>query len=214
MVTAEVTERQARPRRDKAMAKATGSPPARRHSRVRLRGKAKTRKRQAKETPPPKYKSARKHENKPGLHSPFLSTRLVQYLAAIWHILSPPLTEPVHSDPWLCDDWLWTSTRPSGSGFLEMPCTYRICLWSIILAPPSSRDIWINPLSIIEGANPAHVAHAHIAHARARHRRARGSAIIRLDDRAPDPGQTIPADGISLLSIIHNRAFGMGSVIQ
>lgn len=110
--------------------------------------------------------------------------------------------------------WLWTRTRPSGSGFLEMPCTYRICLWSIILAPPSSRDIWINPLSIIEGANPAHVAHAHIAHARARHRRARGSAIIRLDDRAPDPGQTIPADGISLLSIIHNRAFGMGSVIQ
>src|SRR3981081_4748047 len=97
------------------------------------------------------------------------------------------------------DDWLWTSTRPSGSGFLEMPCTYRICLWSIILAPPSSRDIWIHPLSIIEGANPAHVAHAHIAHARARHRRARGSAIIRLDDRAPDPGQTIPADGISLL---------------
>jgi IstB-like ATP binding protein len=50
------------------------------------------RKRQAKETPPPKYKSARKHENKPGLHSPFLSTRLVQYLAAIWHNLSPPLT--------------------------------------------------------------------------------------------------------------------------
>src|ERR1700730_4812315 len=83
-----------------------------------------------------------------------------------------------------------------------------------ILAPPSSRDIWINPLSIIQGANPAHVAHAHIAHARARHRRARGSAIIRLDDRAPDPGQTIPADGISLLSIIHNRAFGMGSVNQ
>src|ERR1700724_2071952 len=41
---------------------------------------------------PPKYKSARKQENKPGLHSPFLSTRLVQYLAAIWHILSPPLT--------------------------------------------------------------------------------------------------------------------------
>jgi hypothetical protein len=39
-----------------------------------------------------------------GLHSPFLSTRLVQYLAAIWHILSPPLTEPAHSDPWLCDD--------------------------------------------------------------------------------------------------------------
>src|SRR5580704_11854262 len=82
----------------------------------------------------------------------------------------------------------------------------------VILAPPSSRDIWIHPLSIIEGANPAHVAHAHIAHARARHRRARGSAIIRLDDKAPDPGQTIPAEGISLLSIIHNRAFRGGSV--
>src|ERR1700730_6890065 len=105
--------------------------------------------------------------------------------------------------------WLWTSTRPSGSGFLEMPCTYRICLWSIILAPPSSRGVWIHPLSVIEGAQPAQFAHA-----RARHRRARGSAIIRLDDRAPDPGQTIPADDISLLSIIHNRAFGMGSVIQ
>src|SRR5580704_8021045 len=156
----------------------------------------------------------RSNWSKMGLHSPILSTRLVQYLAAIWHILSPPLTEPVHSDPWLCDDWLWTSTRPSGSGFLEMPCTYRICLWSIILAPPSSRDIWIHPLSIIEGANPAHVAHAHIAHARARHRRARGSAIIRLDDRAPDPGQTIPADHISLLAIIHNHAFGMSAAIQ
>ena len=44
-----------------------------------------------------------------------------------------PCAEPVHSDPWCGMTWLWTSTRPSGSGFLEMPCTYRICLWSIIL---------------------------------------------------------------------------------
>jgi transposase len=52
-------------------AKAIGSPPARRHSGDRLRGKAKTRKRKAKETPPPKYKSARKHENKPGFTALF-----------------------------------------------------------------------------------------------------------------------------------------------
>src|SRR5947209_1415194 len=34
--------------------------------------------------------------------------------------------------------------------------------------------IWINPLSIIEGANPAHVAHAHVEHAHVGHRRQRG----------------------------------------
>src|SRR6202011_2497129 len=42
--------------------------------------------------PSPSFKSTQKHNHKPGLQSPFLSTRLVQYLAAIWHILSPPLT--------------------------------------------------------------------------------------------------------------------------
>jgi hypothetical protein len=52
--------------------KATGSPPARRRSGDQLRGKAKTRKRQTKETSPPRNKSAQKHENKPGLQSPFL----------------------------------------------------------------------------------------------------------------------------------------------
>jgi hypothetical protein len=36
-------------------------------------GKAKTRKRKAKETPPPKYKSAWKHENKPGFTALFFS---------------------------------------------------------------------------------------------------------------------------------------------
>jgi hypothetical protein len=52
-------------------AKAIGSPPARRHSGDRLRGKAKTRKRKAKKTPPSKYKSTRKHENKPGFTALF-----------------------------------------------------------------------------------------------------------------------------------------------
>src|SRR3984893_12006724 len=73
-------------------AKATGSPPARRHSRDRLRGKAKKPKYKTKESPSPSFKATQKHNHKPGLQSPFLSIRLVQYLAAIWHILSPPLT--------------------------------------------------------------------------------------------------------------------------
>src|ERR1700730_16317937 len=75
-------------------AKATGSPPARRHNRDWLRGKAKKPKHKTKESPSPSFKSTQKHNHKPGLQSPFLSTRLVQYLAAIWHILSPPLTQP------------------------------------------------------------------------------------------------------------------------
>src|ERR1700682_6382613 len=45
-----------------------------------------------KESPSPSFKSTQKHNHKLGLQSPFLSTRLVQYLAAIWHILSPSLT--------------------------------------------------------------------------------------------------------------------------
>jgi IstB-like ATP binding protein len=55
-------------------------------------GKAKKPKYKTKESPSPSFKSTQKHNHKPGLQSPFLSTRLVQYLAAIWHILSPPLT--------------------------------------------------------------------------------------------------------------------------
>src|ERR1700730_12293376 len=73
------------------MAKATASPPARRHNGDRLRGKAKPQRHQTKETPPPKHESAWKHENKPGLHSPFslnqigtLSRRhLAQFVSAI-----------------------------------------------------------------------------------------------------------------------------------
>jgi hypothetical protein len=48
------------------LAKATGSPPAKRHSGDRVRGKSQARKSQTKEAPPPKYKSTRKH-HKPGL---------------------------------------------------------------------------------------------------------------------------------------------------
>jgi len=33
-----------------------------------------------------------RQDNSPGLHGPFLLTRLVHFHAAIWHILSPPLT--------------------------------------------------------------------------------------------------------------------------
>jgi hypothetical protein len=60
-------------------------------------GKAKTPKHKTKENSPPRIKSARKHENKPGLRSPFLLTRLVHYLAALWHILSLPLTLPARN---------------------------------------------------------------------------------------------------------------------
>ena len=55
-------------------------------------GQSETPKHQTKETSPPKNKSAQKHENKPGLQSPFLLTRPVHFHAAIWHNLSPPLT--------------------------------------------------------------------------------------------------------------------------
>lgn len=55
-------------------------------------GEARIRKHQMKETPPPKYNSLPKHKKTPGLHSPFLLTRLVHFLTAIWHNLSPPLT--------------------------------------------------------------------------------------------------------------------------
>jgi hypothetical protein len=89
------------------MAKATASPPAKRHSGDRPRGKAKTPKHKTKETSPPRIKSARKHENKPGLRSPFLLTRLVHYLAALWHILSPPLT--ANLSKWRDDLSTWLS---------------------------------------------------------------------------------------------------------
>src|ERR1700730_10437249 len=73
------------------MAKATASPLARRHNGDRLRAKAKPRRHQTKETPPPKHESAWKYENKPGFHSPFslnqigtLSLRhLAQFVSAI-----------------------------------------------------------------------------------------------------------------------------------
>jgi hypothetical protein len=78
------------------MVKATGSPPARRHSGDRLGGKAKKPKYKTKESPSQSFKSTQisrhKHNHKPGLQSPLLSTRLGQYLTAIWHNLSPPLT--------------------------------------------------------------------------------------------------------------------------
>src|ERR1035437_9388748 len=75
------------------MAKATASPPARRRSGDRPRGKAKTPKHKTKETSPPKHESAWKHEINRGFIAPFLLTRSVHFLAAIWHNLSPPLTK-------------------------------------------------------------------------------------------------------------------------
>src|ERR1700738_3606664 len=74
------------------MAKATASPPARRRSGDRPRGKAKTPKYKTKETSPPKHESAWKHEINRGFIAPFLLTRSVHFHAAIWHNLSPPLT--------------------------------------------------------------------------------------------------------------------------
>src|ERR1700731_1310694 len=74
------------------MAKATASPPARRRSGDRPRGKAKTPKHKTKETSPPKHESAWKHEINRGFIAPFLLTRSVHFHAAIWHNLSPPLT--------------------------------------------------------------------------------------------------------------------------
>jgi hypothetical protein len=78
------------------MAKATASPLARRHNGDRLRAKAKPRRHQTKEAPPPKHEPAWKHENKPGLHSPFSLTQigtlsrrhLAQFVAAIDSCLS------------------------------------------------------------------------------------------------------------------------------
>src|ERR1700730_456204 len=50
-------------------------------------------KQKTKESPSPSFKSTKKHNHNPGLQSPFLSTRPVQYPAAIWHNLPPPLTD-------------------------------------------------------------------------------------------------------------------------
>jgi hypothetical protein len=59
-----------------------------------LTGMAKIQKHQTKEILPPKSKiSTKKNKNNTGLQSPFLLTRLVHFLAAIWHNLSPPLTQ-------------------------------------------------------------------------------------------------------------------------
>src|SRR5208283_2002224 len=74
------------------MAKATASPPARRRSGDRPRGKAKTPKHKTTETSQPKHESPRKHEINRGFIAPFLLTRSVHFHAAIWHNLSPPLT--------------------------------------------------------------------------------------------------------------------------
>src|ERR1700730_15573042 len=41
--------------------------------------------------------SLNQYKNNTGLQSPFLLTRLVHFLAAIWHNLSPPLT---HESAW------------------------------------------------------------------------------------------------------------------
>src|ERR1700693_1474140 len=76
------------------MAKATASPPARRRSGDRPRGKAKTPKYKTKETSPPKHESVWKHEINRSFIAPFLLTRSVHFLAAIWRNLSPPLTPP------------------------------------------------------------------------------------------------------------------------
>src|ERR1700731_42079 len=61
------------------MAKATASPPARRRSGDRPRGKAKTPKHKTKETSPPKHESAWKHEINRGFIAPFLLTRSVHF---------------------------------------------------------------------------------------------------------------------------------------
>src|SRR5208282_1432369 len=74
------------------MAKATASPPARRRSGDRPRGKAKTPKHKTTETSQPKHESPRKHEINRGFIAPFLLTGSVHFHAAIWHNLSPPLT--------------------------------------------------------------------------------------------------------------------------
>src|SRR5208283_2968280 len=78
------------------MAKATASPPARRRSGDRPRGKAKTPKHKTTETSQPKHESPRKHEINRGFIAPFLLTRSVHFHAAIWHNLSPPLTARAH----------------------------------------------------------------------------------------------------------------------
>src|SRR6202521_5428152 len=92
------------------MAKATASPPARRRSGDRPRGKAKTPKHKTKETSPPKHESAWKHEINRGFIAPFLLTRSVHFHAAIWHNLSPPLT-PLGLDSYLAQSQ--TSARPT-----------------------------------------------------------------------------------------------------
>jgi hypothetical protein len=72
------------------MATATGSRQPRRRNGDQLTAMAKIQKHQTKEILPPKSKSALKNKNNTGLQSPFLLTRLVHFLAAIWHNLSPP----------------------------------------------------------------------------------------------------------------------------
>src|SRR5450631_760764 len=79
------------------MATATGSRQPRRRNGDQLRREPKARNCQTKEILPPNCKSVQKNKNNSGLQSPFLLTRLVHFQAAIWHNLSPLLTE-AHCD--------------------------------------------------------------------------------------------------------------------
>src|SRR5450631_1413488 len=76
------------------MATATGSRQPRRRNGDQLRREPKARNCQTKEILPPNCKSVQKNKNNSGLQSPFLLTRLVHFQAAIWHNLSPLLTNP------------------------------------------------------------------------------------------------------------------------
>src|SRR5450631_2139388 len=75
------------------MATATGSRQPRRRNGDQLRREPKARNCQTKEILPPNCKSVQKNKNNSGLQSPFLLTRLVHFQAAIWHNLSPLLTQ-------------------------------------------------------------------------------------------------------------------------
>src|SRR5208283_5519246 len=108
------------------MAKATASPLARRHNGDRLRAKVKPQRHQTKETPPSKHESAWKHEINRGFIAPFLLTRLVHFLAAIWHNLSPPLTPPDRS--YRCEYCRRAAGAfPSGPIVVCYLHTHRIC---------------------------------------------------------------------------------------
>src|SRR5208283_349391 len=113
------------------MAKATASPPARRRSGDRPRGKAKTPKHKTTETSQPKHESPRKHEINRGFIAPFLLTRSVHFHAAIWHNLSPPLTSFVNQ-PSTVPILLYQEMSMIKTGFnclnlLRAPCHPSFC---------------------------------------------------------------------------------------